>query len=89
MDKSIDGSYVIALYDKLSTPPAWMDSANCVEVDNVDILFSPKKMKKLCNECPVAILCYQWAIDNELEKGVFGGVDFSSLQEDDILDKKN
>lgn len=82
MDKAIDGAYIISLYEKLSVPPAWMNSANCSDIENVNVLFSLKEMKPFCESCPVSSICYRWAVDNELQSGVFGGIDFSSKSED-------
>lgn len=56
----------------------WQLEANCDET-NTDLFFSElkskvEKAKALCGTCKVADKCLQFAVDNEIEFGIFGGV---------------
>lgn len=61
-------------------PEQWMDSALCAEVATE--VFFPEKgqvdrasiAKKLCASCDVAAQCLEYALRNEIEYGIFGGV---------------
>jgi WhiB family redox-sensing transcriptional regulator len=55
----------------------WQLQANCDET-NTELFFSKleskvAKAKALCGTCAVAEKCLQFAIDTEIEFGIFGG----------------
>lgn len=56
----------------------WTDSANCKDMDKS--MFFPstvggiKLAKRVCSTCPVSAECLQYAVDNELTYGVWGGL---------------
>jgi WhiB family redox-sensing transcriptional regulator len=56
----------------------WQLQANCDET-NTELFFSKleskvAKAKALCGSCVVADKCLQFALDTEIEFGIFGGV---------------
>ena len=56
----------------------FQDYANCLEADT-NLFFSElkskvAKAKALCSDCPVKAECLQFAIDNNIEYGTFGGL---------------
>jgi WhiB family redox-sensing transcriptional regulator len=56
----------------------WQLQANCDET-NTELFFSKleskvAKAKALCGSCAVANECLQFALDTEIEFGIFGGV---------------
>lgn len=58
----------------------WMDNAACTEVapdlffaDATDLV-NTKLAKKVCVECPVKDQCLQYALENRMEFGVWGGL---------------
>jgi WhiB family redox-sensing transcriptional regulator len=56
----------------------WIEQANCKGMDRS--VFFPstvrgiKDAKKVCSTCPVSAECLQYATDNALEYGVWGGL---------------
>lgn len=59
---------------------AWMDTAACTQVapdlffaDATDLV-NTKLAKKVCVECPVKDQCLQYALENRIEFGVWGGL---------------
>jgi WhiB family redox-sensing transcriptional regulator len=56
----------------------WTEQANCKDMDKS--LFFPstiggiKLAKRVCATCPVSAECLQYATDNGLEYGVWGGL---------------
>jgi WhiB family transcriptional regulator, redox-sensing transcriptional regulator len=57
---------------------AWLDFALCAEVAG-DLWFPPKgsgsrEAKAVCMQCPVRAQCLQYALDNEIVHGIFGGL---------------
>lgn len=58
----------------------WMQDGNCVGMDT-DIFFpddkinnsTTSKIRAICHGCPVADRCLQYAQDNHLHTGWFGG----------------
>ena len=59
---------------------SWMDKASCTEVapdlffaDATDLV-NTKLAKKVCVECRVKDQCLQYALENRLEYGVWGGL---------------
>jgi len=58
-------------------PLAWQADANCATVDP-DQMFpafneSPANAKSVCAHCDVAAVCLQYALDNHLAAGIYGG----------------
>ena len=55
----------------------WMNDALCAEVGTK--LFFPEKgastrpAKRICGDCPVAAMCLQYALDEGIEWGIWGG----------------
>jgi hypothetical protein len=65
--------------DDLWTPELWMRDARCADVEDPDLFFSgmPEDIAKaqaICKECPVRLLCASYAIENNAEGGVWGGL---------------
>lgn len=62
----------------MSDPTAWMSQAKCAGADTG--LFFPtgndvaRQAKWMCRSCPVQQACGQWAIDNGIEFGIWGGM---------------
>jgi len=59
---------------------SWQAQAACREYgpDGQDLWFSmiPSWMKRaveICNTCPVQARCLEWAINNRIEYGIWGG----------------
>lgn len=63
----------MALYER-----NWAEQANCKDMNKS--LFFPasvrelKQAKQVCSTCPVSADCLQYATDNALEYGVWGGL---------------
>lgn len=65
-------------------PPEWVEQATCGNVISPDLdpdIFFPDRggsfvaAKEICVEvCPVQAQCFQYAMDNDLQYGVWGGV---------------
>lgn len=56
----------------------WILDAACREISNPDIFFSKKpgeiaKAKSLCRSCPAKEQCLQFAVDNCISHGTWGG----------------
>ena len=64
--------------NELTPPPMWMDSAPCK--GQLDIFFDLDKAdgsaeaKAICKTCPHAQRCLEFAVDNDIFYGVWGGV---------------
>lgn len=58
----------------------WMDYAACTEVApdlffaDMTLLAETKHAKKICETCPVKDQCLQYALENRIEHGVWGGL---------------
>lgn len=55
----------------------WIEKVNC-KPDEMDLFFSElkskvAKAKAICSACDVASECLQFALDEEIEHGTFGG----------------
>jgi WhiB family redox-sensing transcriptional regulator len=55
----------------------WMQDAKCAEVGG-DIWYPEKgestaDAKRVCLECPVRLICLEWALERREKFGVFGG----------------
>jgi WhiB family redox-sensing transcriptional regulator len=62
----------------LPGPEDWTELALCAEVGD-DFWFPPKggdpePAKKVCRGCEVRATCLQYALDNEIRHGIWGGV---------------
>jgi hypothetical protein len=58
--------------------PDWMTDAPCASVDPY-IFFPPKggssrEAKSICDSCDVKAECLAWAVANDEQHGVFGGL---------------
>lgn len=61
------------------TPESWMQDARCAEFDDPDLFFSNRSedimvVRKVCEKCPVRFACAEYAIENQIEDGVWGGL---------------
>jgi WhiB family redox-sensing transcriptional regulator len=58
--------------------PAWLDDAICASID--PSLFFPaqgesvKPAKAICASCDARIACLAWAMEAEIQHGIYGGV---------------
>lgn len=65
---------------RLATPAGdWQDNAACHGRDT-DLFFpepsgDAEPAKAICGGCPSRSDCLQWALDNRVEHGVYGGLD--------------
>lgn len=62
----------------LPQPPAWTADALCAQVD-MDGFFpekggSTRQAKAVCLMCPVREVCLEYALDNRVQHGIWGGV---------------
>ncbi len=69
-----------AARDALRSMP-WAKDAKCKTAENPDAFFPIAEQesatayaKGLCALCPVAIACLRWALDNGMDKGIWGGL---------------
>lgn len=54
----------------------WQDEAACTSTDP-ELFFTPtleKYAKQVCAGCPVAKQCLQYALEGNLDSGVYGGL---------------
>jgi WhiB family redox-sensing transcriptional regulator len=61
--------------DLLAEVGIW-DGALCQQSDP-EVWFDPKTVdiaKEICDDCPLRIQCARYAIENEIEHGVWGGM---------------
>ncbi len=65
----------------------WLDRAACRDADNPSIWTSgsqkdSREAKRLCNTiCPVRSHCFKWAMENNENTGVWGGLDTKERKE--------
>jgi WhiB family redox-sensing transcriptional regulator len=64
---------------ELPTAEAWMVNAACKDAEDPDLFFTgtPEAIKEaisICHQCPVRIRCAEYAINNEITDGVWGGL---------------
>lgn len=66
----------------------WRNAARCREVDpelffpvgnNDPARLQAEEAKRVCRTCPVIEWCAQWAIENRIGHGVWGGLDETAL----------
>lgn len=59
----------------------WQDEAVCASVDTEpwfpDFERQGKVAKSICENCPVKVDCYNYAVENGEINGIWGGVDFT------------
>lgn len=55
--------------------PDWRDQSACRGKDTELFFASTDTAKKYCARCPVTDACLQFALDNRIRDGVFGGLD--------------
>lgn len=60
------------------TPANWRDNAACANTDP-DAFFPQKSRsgndaKRVCATCPVREQCLQWALENNMRFGIWGGM---------------
>jgi WhiB family redox-sensing transcriptional regulator len=72
-----DSYNLIALPSIRWTPQPWREKAKCLGMDN-DIFFNSlgnnvEKAKKICRQCPVQRQCLEWASEEQVNHGIFGG----------------
>jgi len=58
---------------------AWEDRALCPEVGDPEIFFSEARetrarARRVCRLCPVSLQCLEYALENELTYGIWGGL---------------
>ena len=57
---------------------SWWDEALCAQTDpNLFVLEkgeSAVEAKKICAQCPVVEPCLQYALDNNIREGIYGGL---------------
>lgn len=59
-------------------PPSWQDEALCAETDPE--AFFPEKggssrdAKQVCRSCDVRMPCLEYALDNDIRYGIWGGM---------------
>lgn len=64
--------------DSWPEPPAWTVDALCAQTDPE--AFFPEKggstrsAKRICDTCPVRDACLEYAIDNNVHHGIWGGL---------------
>ncbi len=57
----------------------WQDKARCRTIDNPDRFFpergvSGRSARNLCGKCPVKSECLNYALEHEIEWGIWGGM---------------
>lgn len=65
--------------EEIYTPDPWMLDGACADIDNPDIFFDTqpaliKEALALCKSCPVRLMCAEYAINGNIEEGIFGGL---------------
>jgi|LakMenE18May11ns_1017448.scaffolds.fasta_scaffold8789812_2 hypothetical protein len=79
----------IAAWTKLSEAQEEVATYNCKDNpyfytdywdDNESNILSDEEAEQLCYKCPLIKLCYEFAIANEEEYGIWGGVNMSRKQ---------
>ncbi|UCR74434.1 WhiB [Mycobacterium phage Ritam007] len=70
----IDLSFMLTHEDR----HAWRDKAVCAQTDP-EVFFpengvNATSAKKICKDCEVRAQCLQWALENDEQFGVFGGL---------------
>lgn len=63
----------------IADPAPWKADGSCGQIGPADAVFFPGKSgstqaaKRVCSRCPVKEQCLQYAIDNDIREGVWGG----------------
>lgn len=75
----IDGRWTLVFQDV-----DWQDDAACAGLDTEEFFRGkgrpPKKVLDICAGCPVRIECAEYALANNEEFGVWGGLSISQRQ---------
>ena len=74
------------------TELAWLALANCADLQPEDFFVSrgsrvSSQVLATCAACPVRTDCIAWALDENLEWGVFGGLTRRERRECDSVDE--
>jgi WhiB family redox-sensing transcriptional regulator len=70
---------LMASFKLVDTDTKWMNDAKCHMDDGISWFPEVGQSrlvavaKKFCGDCPVQKRCLQWAVDNEIPYGVWGG----------------
>lgn len=77
--KPMSRSNRAVIFSGLIDYPEWQSSANCLGVGNkiffVERGSSTKPAKSICAQCEVKEQCLEYALDNNIKTGVWGGTD--------------
>jgi hypothetical protein len=63
----------VASYNCKDNPYFYMDYWD----DNEQFILSDEQAEELCHKCPLLKVCYEFAIANKEEYGVWGGINMS------------
>jgi WhiB family transcriptional regulator, redox-sensing transcriptional regulator len=78
---------ITALRELDKSEVAWQLEALCAQTDPEaffpDLYSQSKFARELCAQCPVRKECYDYAVNNDIEYGVWGGVDFTARRNSD------
>lgn len=79
-DRIVDNATVELLFNRILTPPGWMEKAACVRHDRrhdstLDVVDDTETMTELCASCPVYDRCSLWADTHDVHYGVYAGCD--------------
>lgn len=60
-------------------PPSWQTQARCAHVEDPDIFYpergqSVRAARELCFKCPVRQQCLEFAVEERIDYGVWGGM---------------
>lgn len=69
-DSVVDESYIDILHTFLTYTPGWMDDAACIGLEKT---FNKEDILAACDLCPVKKECLDYALENNVSTGVFGG----------------
>lgn len=62
----------------------WRAKARCAGLDTNEFFpamgVNIRHIKEFCFECPVVVECGDWAIENRIEHGVWGGLSFNERE---------
>lgn len=77
-----DGAAWIADRERKQAPRGWMVKGLCrTEKIPVDVFYTANnESRAICDRCPVAWECRQYAFDTEEKYGIWGGVNFADWQ---------
>ena len=75
-----------AQMDAVAREIRWQSDALCVQVDP-EVFFPPKgsspaAAKMICRRCPVTATCLEWAIANNDDSGILGGMSYRERRQE-------